>query len=649
MRIFSRSLVILGLTCTLCFCLQHASASEDTPPPQKTDRFVFSDSIIVHAEKPPSPQAIFDIPAFVTEIHLDDEPRLKILPEILSGTVGITVKDFGGLGQLSTVSIRGSNSNQVLILLDGIRLNDPSQSGVNLANISLANIDTIQVLRGADSAVYGDGAFGGVVNLLTRRDASTSPRLDGRVTYGSFDTLDAEIGASTVLDRHRLNLTVFRRHSDGDFSFTNDRGTPENDGDDFTDIRTNNQATSWGGNLSWRFESDTHWACGGTLDAFGADKGSPGIITFPSEHATQQDQRLSGTLRIDRSDLEWLSSSIMLEVSGTRATLLFEDPEGEQIGVPIRTDRTSDSLMSRSSWRFLHPYGSGSVSMEYARDSLNDPDREPISRTIGSLAIRDDVSLFDERLWISPAIRLDDVSNLDYHISPRIGCRAVVNDHLSLRTNFGSAFRSPSFDELYLDLGFITGNPDLKPETARSFDAGLTWESHRVNLMASYFQTDSRDLIQYVLVSGYRYKPFNIGRARSRGIECSAACNLGAGFNVSTAYTWMEATDRTADPNYRGRFIPGKPEHELFSRLDWAMSRYAAFFEWRYMSGNYLTRANTNKLDARDTMNLGFSVGVMDHLKLGVELRNALNSEVVDVRGFPLPPRMITGTLSVRL
>lgn len=642
------AVLLLLLMTSAAFPAEKDNVPTQTPPSTSTG-FIFSDQITVHATTPPSPQSIFDIPAFVTEITLPDQPQLAILPEILSSSVGVNVKDFGGLGQLSTLSIRGSSANQVLVLLDGIRLTDPSQSGLNLATVSLANIEKIEVLRGADSAMYGDGAFGGVVNLLTRSDPTTPLTGTASITYGSFATLDTQIGSTISRETHQIHLALFRRHSDGDYGFTNDYGTPENPTDDFDDVRRNNKATSWGGNLVWRFLPTSLWTIRASLDAFFSDKGSPGIVTFPSDHAFQADDRYSGTVRIDRRNLPFLESTLSLEIFGRKSTLEFRDPYGEQIGVPVFTHQVGRGSGARASWRFGHLYGLGYVALESTRDDLDDIDFGQPSRSTHSLSIRDDLAFFSEALWITPAVRLDDVSEMKLHVSPKIGIKAMLTDTLSIKSNAGTAFRSPSFDELYLNMGFISGNPDLEPEKTTSIDLGLTWESPSVRFETVAFQSDSHDLIQYLLISGYRYKPFNIGRSRSRGIEFSSSLDLGADVNLSMSYTWMDVTDRTDDPNYSGRTLPGKPEHDLFARLDWKHSMVQPFIEYRYISGNYLTRANTQSLNPRETMNLGVSFHVVSHVQLGFEIRNALNQDIVDIRGFPLPPRMFTGTLSVRI
>ncbi|MCD4653429.1 TonB-dependent receptor [bacterium] len=162
------------------------------------------------------------------------------------------------------------------------------------------------------------------------------------------------------------------------------------------------------------------------------------------------------------------------------------------------------------------------------------------------------------------------------------------------------------------------------------------------------FQLDTKDLIQYILVSGFRYKPFNIGKVRSRGIEVDCTWNMWRALNVSTSYTYMEAVDQTDDRNYKDKTIPGRPEHEWFSKLEWNGKRLNCFAEWRYLSGNYLTRANTILLPIRRTGNLGVNYRITELIQIGAEVKNITNDNIVDIQGFPLPLRSYCISLKLR-
>jgi vitamin B12 transporter len=614
------------------------------------DEARYSATIVVEDETPSDPHLIDEIPAFVTTIKLDpDQPRFRTLSEILGQTVGVTVKDFGGLGKLSTVSIRGASANQVLVLLDGVKLNTASDSGVDLSNIPLDNIERIEVLRGADSAVFGDGAIGGVVNLISRKSDSEASRYSAGLTYGSFATLESHLGGSFKSSFLQLRFDGGYRRSDGDFTFTNENGTAQNPDDDFEDVRINNDLEAFNGHL-WLFtpyfsslDITAHF------DGYYAEKGIPGIVTFPSDHAEQIDRRITSTVRFDLTDGVLPAGTLSAELRFSYQGLNFEDPLGEQTGFPVYTRQRTGSYNGKLGYRLFHGSGEGSIQVEWEGQRLNDKEFGSRDRRDLGLALRHDWEMLRDKFWITAMVRYDDVSHVGDHISPKAGIRWFITPKLSVKINAGGAFRSPSFNELYMNMGFITGNPDLRPEESTSYDLGLVWEGYRYRLEAALFQSDADDLIQYVLVSGFRYQPYNIGKARSRGLECDTQWKIWRDLNIAAAYTYLDAVDRTDDRNYRNKQIPGRPVHDLFSRLSWDSDRFTLFTEWRYISGNYLTRANTKRLDNRQTGNVGMVAKLTRRLQAGFEVKNVTDNQVTDIRGFPLPPRTFLASLKFRM
>ncbi len=150
-----------------------------------------------------------------------------------------------------------------------------------------------------------------------------------------------------------------------------------------------------------------------------------------------------------------------------------------------------------------------------------------------------------------------------------------------------------------------------------------------------------RDLIEYELISGFRYKPFNVGRARLEGGEWSLALTPADFLSLSGAYTLTYAIDETETTNRTDRQIPGRPRHVAFGRLETAADIFRPFVEFYYVSGNFLTAANTKLLPDRRLWNGGLVIVPGDEYRLTWEMKNVLDEQAVDVRGFPLPGRAV--------
>lgn len=637
--------VVLILQITLCGTL-----SADTDDPDSDAPARYEETIEVSARRPDDPNLITEFPAFVTSLEIDaDIPRFVTLPELLNAAVGVTIRDFGGLGKLSTVSIRGSSANQVLVLLDGVRINTASDSGVDLSSLPLSNVERIEVLRGADSAVYGSGAMGGVVNLVTRKSVDDDLSLRSSITYGSYDTADVSSGLWLERGATRLRLTASYQHSQGDFDFVNSNGTDFNPDDDYSDTRENNGVDALASSLWFKHSFTNDAELSGSVDWFQNDNEIPGMITFPSLHAVQKDKRLTGTVRYEKTWPGQVAWRIHSTLDGKYIGLDFDDPFGEQTGVPIDTRQRTTTLGSRFGADTYYEAGSTGIMIHLNRESLDDRTFGDRDRDTVAVNARSELELLHDSLWLTGFLRYDDISDAGDQWSPKIGLRWFITDRLSLKANAGFGFRAPSFNELFMEAGYIVGNPDLMPEEASSYDFGVSYDATTWRVEAALFQIDSDDLIEYLLVSGFRYKPFNIGKARSRGLEIDGSVSLGYGLSLAASYTWDEAIDRTGEPNVHGKQIPGRPEHDIYGKLSWEWRSLTTWLDWHYLSGNYVTRVNTKELDERSTGNLGVTWRINEHFQIGAEIKNLNDDAVVDVRGFPLPPRSFYATVRMSI
>ena len=165
-----------------------------------------------------------DDPASYTTVILPEQfaSRFRTTEELLSRTPGVSIRRFGGLGQFSTLSIRGSSSEQVLVLVDGVRLNTGEGGSVDFSTIPLDMIERIEVIRGGGTTLYGSDAIGGVVNIVTRK-AADKAEARATLTYGSYDTIKGSVTGSGSLGNFSGLLSLTHMQSDGDFAYE----TPE--------------------------------------------------------------------------------------------------------------------------------------------------------------------------------------------------------------------------------------------------------------------------------------------------------------------------------------------------------------------------------------------------------------------------------------
>src|SRR5262249_44517317 len=196
--------------------------------------------VVVTAPRERQPQAPEDPTAFATVIDTTSAPnRVETLGEVLAESVGVQVRRFGGLGDFSTVSIRGSAAGQVQVYLDGVPLSRAENEVVNLSDLPLDAIDHIEVYRGTTPLIFAQSGPGGVVNVVTRRPGTT-PLAAASASYGSFETRKTTLAAGASHDSVEALAFVQCLGSKSDFRYTNTMNT-EDESDDVRQTRMNAQ------------------------------------------------------------------------------------------------------------------------------------------------------------------------------------------------------------------------------------------------------------------------------------------------------------------------------------------------------------------------------------------------------------------------
>ncbi|MCX6647596.1 MAG: TonB-dependent receptor [bacterium] len=552
------------------------------------------------------------------------------LSDALDSLPGVSIRSFGGLGSLSTISIRGAGSENVLVLLDGVPLN-PTGGSVDISDIPLDSLERIEIIRGGEGAIYGGGAVGGIIKL-TSKSIFDDANFSARLTAGSFDTL-----TTGLTWRENNNVLHFDfAGSSGNFSFHNDNGTVFDQSDDFPDTRENNEFASFDFRFGHLWELPDSRLVNFSVEWFRDRKGIPGITTLPSPHASQSNTRtyMQGTY----SDADFHNGNLSLVVSWLRQSRNFVDEFGESTGVPIYSSQNHNRYESRAEWS-----GPGFTTSDILttgatifRETLDTELNNP-SRNTFALWLRDELYMHSGGV-ISGAVRYDNVGG-DSILSPEIGIKYPISSTWTVQSNFGLDFRSPSFEELYRNEGFVIGNPDLSNERTLSFDLGLVHTVNDLRLEAVYFNNQTKDLIDYLLISGFRWKPFNIGRMRSSGLEFSMDWLIANDLELRGNYTRTRAIDTSGDSSRSGMPIVGQPSSDIFTELRWKPDPWEVFINWERQGSSPVTSSGSKFLPPTESAGFGLGYNFDNGVSMMFEMKNLFDSDIYDVRGFPLPGR----------
>jgi len=579
--------------------------------------------------------------AFSTVIEVENfTGEYKTAAELLSFSPGVVVRDFGGFGQLQTLSIRGSSNDQVVILLDGVRLNNPIGGGVDLSTIPVNSVDKFEVIRGGASALVGSGALGGVVNIVTK--STEEPFTFGSATYGSYETFALNLGRAQKIGNFSYLVSFAHAQSKGDFKFKSVN--------DLTLTRINNKFHSESFLTKAAYDFDSGWKVSLLNEFFYDDRGVPGLGEFQQPNATQKDARNLTSVNISKEKFIRPELDLDIALYNKFDYLKFTNPT-PTIGVPIDTlSKTYEfGVNPRLTW--FAPYNQTITFATEARgEVLRNDDFDNPKRFTYSAFASDEISLFDEILLINPVLRLDlwtthqEETTTDIGFSPKLGIIVSPKQYLSFKANLGRSFRVPSFGELFFpEEGFIGGNPDLKPETSYDFDIGVLLSHPKAALEVNYFRSHIDDLILFVFVSAFRIEPQNIGNVDEQGVETSLILRPFDFLELYGAYTFLDG-----EVEETGAQLPGRPRNKFDFRAVLSHNIAAVFWETHYVDSIPLNAfPNARTTDPRTTHNIGVK-GEWKSIFATFQVKNLFNNlDVRDALDFPLPGRTFFVTAGV--
>ncbi len=661
----------------LALLLAGLPAQGDEPPPQDAvplpEIEVTADRISEAERRAPT--------SFVSEIDVGSRDQaLDTAADALAEAAGVQVQRFGGLGAFSTISIRGSTPNQVPVYLDGIPLASAQDPTVNLANLPLDSLERIDVYRGTVPVGFGGGGIGGVVNLVTKAPSAT-PASEVSVGYGSFETRKVTASRTQSLGGFDALAHLTYLGSKGDFTYDDDNGTPENPADDEAVTRINNTFDAVGALLRVSRDLGGGLSADGMQEFFYKTQGVPGPASVQFADPSLEELRSLTSLRLSQTGL----ADGMLDTSGTLYGVYnqqrFDDPQGD-FGFRSATDNQTALVGASNTGTWFTPWSQSLSWFDELAYELFFPFNEFAAPPAGAtqtrlrltLAVQDELTLWDERATIVPSLRyehlLDDLSAVDLANqpdsaamtvnrdlwSPTLGVQVRVAGPLSLRGNVGYFQRAPSFAELFGNTGSVLGNANLKTESGVNADIGLiaTWNDawgwlDRALIETALFNTDYDDLIAFEQATAKQFRPFNIASARVRGIEFGTTLAALRHLGLQLNYTYQDSENLVPGNFADGKHLPLRPANELFVRAESFADWGSAYYEYTYVSSNPTTPANFTVVPSRSIHTVGAAVQPLAWLELRFEAANITDADVRDLGDFPLPGLSFFGGLRVTL
>jgi vitamin B12 transporter len=514
---------------------------------------------------------------------------------------------------VTSLFLRGSNSNQTLFLVDGIRFNDPNTDyAVALGGMAVLSSDSLEVVHGPQSTLYGGEAAGGVLALRTQRGVGAAMETVS-VEAGSFGTVQGAVHAQGGDKQAAYNFSAAG-------GFTQNQ-------------RPNNDFASFTYALRLDRRLNQTMAIGVTLRGFISKYGSPGDrYTNDPDNQDSESNQLA-TVLVEFTPTSNLTSKVVVGGQDRRFVSDNPAPSGTQVTV---VENRRIVLDWQSTWQAgeRHRVTAGLTAEANHTRNTGFGDINQRQQLLAFFAQDEWTPL--EHLYLTAGLRSDDFDTFGRATTGRATAAWLSKDsHWKLRSSYGTAFRSPGFLDLYGQSSFYVGNPALRPEKARGWDAGVDYflAGNRGMLSATWFDTRFRDLIVYDF-SVFPGTTANVDRALTQGVELSGKFALPGALQVRLAYTYLEADNLT-----QGVRLLRRPRHsgslDLWHDFGRGFSAGAGLaFAARRKDVDALTFAT---ITARDYLvaRLYGAWQVSPRVTLKARLENLLNEKYEQVNGYP--------------
>jgi outer membrane cobalamin receptor len=613
-----------------------ALARAEEPPPVLMDEQTVRQPRAEASRDPTAAATIVEASRFAGEA--------KDVAQLIATAPGVAVNDYGGLGQLSTVSIRGSMGNGVLVLLDGLKLDTGSGAATDLASIPRHWVSRVEVLRGAEGAWVGAGALGGAVEIATV--PPSVGRWSAEAGAGSFSTFSAGADAALLLGPWTVMGAASVDATGGDFTYLFDPqpgvpGTPL-----VAQTRANNGALR-GGALVKGSRPVGDWRLDALAQLSGGHRNLAGSPYALTPWAWQDDARALASARLAGPTAHPdVDAALSLVARADRLEGRFNQfgPPDPQRGLGLEAGGEVTLRHGAGRLRGLLSVGGEQL----ASDGLGGA-RRRLSLGAG---VTEDASLLGGRLRLAPALRFDRVGTFDGW-SAKLGGRWSLGETLALRGSVGRTFRAPGFAELYLVQGMVSPNPGLKPETTIGGDAALVADGSAGLASLGLFLQRYDDLIVYQRTSFNQVKPFNDLRALASGLEfelASAPWHAAWDMAAALSYTLLATENLEAPAGALGKQLAYRARHRLYARLSAAPGPVEFHAECHHVSLRYQDAANTAAQAIPPTLlfNAGVSLRLATRpaLRIHLDVKNLADQRtLLDQVGNPLPGRMVMITL----
>ena len=512
----------------------------------------------------------------ISSDYIKNSPASNV-SDLLQEITGIDVRRRGVGGVQGDLYIRGGGFDQTLLLVDGMKMDD-AQTGHHTLNmiLPLYLIERIEVIKGPAARIFGQNAFNGAINIVTKEIKGEKKQIDlslKEISYGSFE--QKNISAVTKIITNKANSLI-------SFSNNTSDGYRHN-----TDYKRNNYFVKTSFNLK---SSPIDVIASFTENKFGAN----GFYASPS--ATEQYEETQASLL-------GVSTTINSEKLSIKPRLYWRRGQDEYIYIRdnpsvYRNLHKTNKVSAELSGSYFSNSGVTGFGIDLSTVNISSNNLGEHDRTTVNLFVDHTFKLFDEKLVLSPGIAVSYFSDMSFHSFPGIDLGYNINSNFKLYSNIGKTFRIPTYTDLYYSDRTTIGNENLNPESATSTELGFKYNTSNFKISGAFFNRKAKNIIDYVKENeNDLWNAVNIGSLKTTGFELDFRYNFQNQNYLNLGYTNIKDNNYVTNINF-SKYSLNSLKHHFTSKLNLNYIRNVNHsFVYKYAERS--DKSNYNVLDSK--------------------------------------------------
>lgn len=550
--------------------------------------------------------------------------QAKDLPAMLSRLSAVNMGEYGGLGQIKTIRMRGSTAAQVLVMVDGRPMNSPRDGELDLSTIALDNIARIEVLHGPASSLYGAGAMGGTVNIITKNPPPDKPKTELSSSYGTYNTY-------TETFSHGARL--------GDFGYLLSGGYKKSEG-----LRSNSELDSRDLNTKLEYKINDQDVLTLNTGVYKSRAGSPGKIT-----EVDIDDKL-----INLKNFVDLSGSFKPDGASAVSAKIYQNYDRMEFH-----ENTAGSIWDTAYKKDIHHTQSRGAELQLSRKfsdayqavcgfnyvgNFNNSTATAKHKYLVRAGYLENKLDLGEKIKIDFGARLDDYSNFGSEVNPSLSALYEVRQNIKLRGAVSRSFRAPTFNDLYWpDEGWTKGNPNLKPEKGWTKEIAIeTKVAERIASSITYYRSDYDDLINWAEEAGV-WMPKNVNSAQIEAVEYDNQIKLSDLWNLNLDYAFLRAKDKQTH-----KYLVYQPKHKLSFALRYKDQKgWSGEIRGQFVDRRFHDSGNSVYLKRYFTFGVNLAKEFRPAVTAFIAIDNVLARKYQTLKDYPMPGFSLTSGLKL--